>query len=134
MRVYLHTFGCKANQTDTERVRQALEDRGARVVDHPADADVAVVNSCTVTHVGESKMRRFVRRVAREQPEIDTVVIGCAAAVDDGSIAALPSVRHVIAGGDPEAVLRAVGLPDQDVDPVLRRYADGWQVPGAPAS
>ena len=47
-KVYLHTFGCKANQYDTEIVRQALEAAGAAIVGHPALADAAVVNSCTV--------------------------------------------------------------------------------------
>ena len=41
MRVYLHTFGCKANQYDPEAVRQALEGAGAEVVSHAAEADVA---------------------------------------------------------------------------------------------
>ena len=45
--VYFHTFGCKANQYDTELVRQAFTDQGAVVVDDPATADLAVVNSCT---------------------------------------------------------------------------------------
>ena len=65
MRVYFHTFGCKTNQYDTEAVRQSLEAAGASVVAHPDMADVAVVNSCTVTHTGEAKMRRFVRRLRR---------------------------------------------------------------------
>ncbi|PYO87345.1 MAG: hypothetical protein DMD66_10650 [Gemmatimonadetes bacterium] len=61
VRVYFHTFGCKANQYDTERVRQAFDANGAVVVDDPALADLAVVNSCTVTHESEVKLRRFVR-------------------------------------------------------------------------
>ena len=55
-RVYLHTFGCKANQYDTERVRQALESSGAAVVKSPGQADAAVVNSCAVTGTSEAKM------------------------------------------------------------------------------
>ncbi len=92
MRVYFHTFGCKTNQYDTEAVRQALESAGAVTVEAPEHADVAVVNSCTVTHVGEAKMRSFVRRLHRRRPELDTVVMGCAAALDDGTIAGLPGV------------------------------------------
>ena len=50
MNVYFHTFGCKANQYDTERVREAFDAGGAVVVDDPALADLAVINSCTVTN------------------------------------------------------------------------------------
>jgi threonylcarbamoyladenosine tRNA methylthiotransferase MtaB len=112
--VYIHTFGCKANQYDSDVVRRALADQGAILVDDPAQADLAVVNSCTVTHEAEGKLRRFVRRLARRPGSrpIETVVMGCAAALDDGRIASLPAVRAVVPGADPRAVLRAAGFGD----------------------
>ncbi len=125
MRVYFHTFGCKANQYDTETVRQALEQVGAVVVSDPSLADAAVVNSCTVTHVGEAKMRSFVRRLHRGRPELKTVVMGCAAAVDDGTIAALPGVAGVVPGADATKVAGSLGLAGVDPDPVLRTFARG---------
>ena len=109
MRVYFHTFGCRANQYDTDVVRQRFSDEGAVVVDDPALADLAVINSCTVTHESEVKLRRFVRHVAKSGAA-QTIVMGCAAALDDGSIAALPSVRAVVANADPDMVLRAAGV------------------------
>ena len=129
MNVYFHTFGCKANQYDTELVRQAFADQGAVVVADPAAADVAVVNSCTVTAESEAKLRRLVRRCARDHPTLRTVVMGCAAALDDGRLAALPSVRAVVGGADPRAVLSAAGFSHPRVDAVLRRFpanARGW--------
>ncbi len=110
MNVFLYTFGCKANQYDTEVVRQRLEDAGCRVVATAEAADAAVVNSCTVTHVGEGKMRALVRRLARRNPGIRTVVMGCAAAVDDGRIVALPNVWRVVPGSDADAVAGSLGL------------------------
>jgi threonylcarbamoyladenosine tRNA methylthiotransferase MtaB len=107
--VYFHTFGCKANQYDTEVVRQAFVDQGAVVVDDPAAADLTVVNSCTVTHESEAKLRRFVRHVSRVG-HAETIVMGCAAALDDGAIAELPSVRAVVANADPTMVMRAAGM------------------------
>jgi len=127
--VYFHTFGCKANQYDTALVRQAFSDHGATVVDDLAAADLAVVNSCTVTHESEAKLRRLVRRLAHGRPAPRTVVMGCAAARDDGAIAALPGVRAVVGGADPARVLAAAGLKPTRVDPVLRRFtanARGW--------
>ena len=122
MNVYFHTFGCKANQYDTELVRQAFADQGAVVVDDPAAADVAVVNSCTVTAESETKLRRFVRGLTRRRPELETVVMGCAAALDDGRIARLPAVRAVVGGADPGTVLAAAGIAAPRVDPTLRRF------------
>ena len=129
MRVFLHTFGCKANQYDTEAVRQAVEDAGGSIVDDPASADAAVVNSCTVTRSAESKMRGLVRRIARTAPATRTVVMGCAAAVDDGTIARLPGVAAVVGGADTLRVLEALDLPTARFDPVLRSFARegrGW--------
>ena len=132
MNVFFHTFGCRANQYDTELVRQAFADRGASVVDDPSAADVAVVNSCTVTEESEIKLRRFVRRLARRpngRGPLETVVMGCAAARDDGTLRALPSVRAVVAGADTAAVLQAAGFATPRVDPVLRRFGSnhrGW--------
>src|SRR5438045_7038874 len=129
MNVYFHPFGCKAHQYDTELVRQAFAEQGAVVVDDPAAADLAVVNSCTVTAGSETKLRRFVRGLARRGAKLETVVMGCAAALDDGRIAGLPSVRAVVGGADPGAVLEAVGLAPARLDPVLRRFhanARGW--------
>ncbi len=125
MRVYLHTLGCKANQYDTEVVRQALDAAGAMAVDDPADADAAVVNSCTVTHVAEAKLRGLVRRLARSRPAMRTVVMGCAAALDDGTIARLPGVEGVVAGADSARVLQALGLPAQGAGGVLRTFTQG---------
>ena len=129
MNVYFHTFGCKANQYDTALVRQAFADQGVVVVDDPAAADLAVVNSCTVTHESEAKLGRLVRRLARRGGRLETVVMGCAAARDSGAIAALPSVRAVVGGADPARVLEAAGFRAPRVDPVLRRFpanARGW--------
>jgi threonylcarbamoyladenosine tRNA methylthiotransferase MtaB len=107
--VYFHTFGCKANQYDTERVRQAFDASGATVVDDPALADLAVINSCTVTNESEVKLRRLVRHVAKSG-KAQTIVMGCAAALDNGAIAALPGVRAVVPNADPVAVLTASGI------------------------
>src|SRR2546427_2173785 len=109
VRVYFHTFGCKANQYDTERVRQAFDASGAVVVEDPALADLAVINSCTVTNESEVKLRRVVRHVAKSG-HAQTIVMGCAAALDNGAIAALPGVRAVVANADPKTVLRAAGV------------------------
>jgi threonylcarbamoyladenosine tRNA methylthiotransferase MtaB len=125
MRVYLHTFGCKTNQYDTEVVRQALESAGAVAVADPDQADAAVINTCTVTHVAEAKMRGLVRRLARSRRPFRSVVMGCAAAVDEGRIARLPGVEAVVPGADPARVLRALGLDPDGATGPLRTFAKG---------
>jgi len=63
--VYLRTFGCRANQYDTEAVRTLVEASGHAVVDTIDHADAAVFNICAVTTDAEAELRKVVRRAAR---------------------------------------------------------------------
>ena len=115
MKVYLRTFGCRANQYDTEAVRTMLEAGGHAIVDSLADADAAVFNSCAVTNDAEAELRKVVRRASRERPALRSVVMGCAAALDESrpaplQIRALPSVEHVVAGADLAGIAAAFDL------------------------
>ena len=108
MRVHYHTFGCKANQYDTERMRQELEARGAVTATDYTQADVCVVNTCTVTNHADADARRFVRRLRRESPDARIVVAGCSAALRTADYHAMDGVEAVVPGHDPVAVAQAV--------------------------
>jgi threonylcarbamoyladenosine tRNA methylthiotransferase MtaB len=110
VKIYLATFGCRANHYDSEAARAMLEAGGAELVTSPADADVALFNSCAVTSEAEADLRQQVRRAARANPALRTVVMGCAAALDQGPIRALPTVEHVVAGADLSGVAAALGV------------------------
>jgi len=124
MRVFLHTFGCKANQYDTELIRQSVEEHGGHIVRSIDEADAVVVNSCTVTQSGEAKLRNLIRRTERRAGAPRAVVVGCAATVDDGTIAAMQGVSAVVGGVDPSDVLEALGLePKSDLSPTLKKFS-----------
>ena len=115
MNIYLRTFGCRANHYDSEAVRAMVEANGHAVVARAADADVAVFNSCAVTSEAEAELRKVVRRSARERVGLRSVVMGCAAALDDARpassrIASLPTVERVVPGADLDAIAGALGL------------------------
>ena len=115
MKVYLRTFGCRANHYDTEAVRDLVESNGHAIVSTVADADVAVFNSCAVTSEAEAELRKVVRRAGKDRPGLRSVVIGCAAALDDTrptvtSIRSLPTVERVIGGADLTAIADVLEL------------------------
>ena len=115
MKVFLRTFGCRANHYDTEAVRAMLEANGHAIVARVDDADLAVFNSCAVTADAEAELRKVVRKAARLRPELRSVVMGCAAALDDDRpvplrARALPTVEHVVAGADLMAIAEALSL------------------------
>jgi threonylcarbamoyladenosine tRNA methylthiotransferase MtaB len=108
-RVHYHTFGCKVNQYDTERMRQELEARGADTVEAWAAADVCVVNTCTVTNRADAEARRFIRRLHRDRPGLRIVVAGCSAALREAEYRAMDGVTDVVPGHDPVQVAAARG-------------------------
>ncbi len=90
------TLGCKVNQYETEFVREGLVGIGYRDVDDGEQADLCVVNTCTVTGEGDSKSRSVIRRLARENPRSRIVVMGCYATRAPEEVAGLPRVVEVV--------------------------------------
>ena len=117
MRVYLRTFGCRANHYDSETARAMIERAGHEIVSTAAQADVAVFNSCAVTSEAEADLRHAVRRAARERPGLRSVIMGCASglAEDRGvsTLRALPGVEHLVSGADMPALAAALDLAPQ---------------------
>lgn len=123
MKVYLRTFGCRANQYDSESVRAMLERAGGELVEHPGEADVAIFNSCAVTAEAEVELRKGIRRAARERPDLRTIVMGCASARDDGTLRALPTVEQLVPGADLPAIAGALALPPESLGVAVQQHA-----------
>ena len=94
-RVGYHTLGCKVNQYDTEAMREKFEAAGYETVPFDGEADVYVINTCTVTGTGDHKSLQLIRRCHRQNPQADIVVCGCLAQRDAKGVA-LPGVRLVL--------------------------------------
>ena len=98
-RVAFRTFGCRLNQYDTESVRTLLEASG-RFETVRGDADVYVVNTCSVTARADASARKAVRRIHAEHPGARIVVTGCYAQRAPDELAALPGVSLVLGAAD----------------------------------
>jgi threonylcarbamoyladenosine tRNA methylthiotransferase MtaB len=112
----LRTHGCRANQYDSEAVRAMLLSGGLSEVADAQLADIAIFNSCSVTAAAEAELRKDIRRASRLNPQLQTIVMGCAPGVatrDErgASLRTLPTVTHAIAGADLDLVASAIGLP-----------------------
>ncbi len=75
--VYIETHGCKLNQADSQALALRFAQVGYRLVDAPGQADVHVVNTCTVTHVADRKARQALRSARRTNPAAVVVATGC---------------------------------------------------------
>jgi threonylcarbamoyladenosine tRNA methylthiotransferase MtaB len=115
MRVFLRTYGCRANQYDTESVRAMLTDAGVEIAESARSADVAIFNSCTVTAEAEADLRAGVRAASRENARVRSIVMGCAAGVPDRDeavvpLATLPGVEAVVPGADLISLASVLGI------------------------
>ncbi|MBR0463280.1 MAG: tRNA (N(6)-L-threonylcarbamoyladenosine(37)-C(2))-methylthiotransferase MtaB [Clostridia bacterium] len=90
-----HTLGCKVNQYDTEAMLELFEGAGYRIVPFDAEADIYLVNTCTVTGTGDSKSLKLIRRLGREHPKARLIVTGCMAQRDPASLN-LPGVCLIV--------------------------------------
>ncbi len=94
------TLGCKVNQYDTQAIQEMLEKEGYETVDFTDVADVYVINTCTVTHIGDKKSRQMISRAHTLAPDAYIVVVGCYSQRAPEEVKQLPGVSLVIGTKD----------------------------------
>ena len=88
MKVYFLTLGCRVNQYETDAARRLFLDNGHENVNSPEDADVCIVNTCSVTGEADRKSSQMLRRMAKNNPNAVIVAMGCASELKNGDVAA----------------------------------------------
>ncbi len=94
--VALDTLGCKLNQAETEALAERLARVGCRRVPSVAEADIYILNTCTVTHIADRKSRHLLRLAHRRNPDAVIVAIGCYAQRAGRELARLDGVSLVL--------------------------------------
>ena len=105
MRVCFYTLGCKVNLNETGALEQMFRGAGFTIVPEGEEADVFVVNSCTVTNFGDQKSRKWLRRAKRENPGAVTVLTGCYPQAFPEEAAKFMEADLVCGNGDRKAIL-----------------------------
>ncbi|HUZ60718.1 MAG TPA: tRNA (N(6)-L-threonylcarbamoyladenosine(37)-C(2))-methylthiotransferase MtaB [Hanamia sp.] len=98
--VALHTLGCKLNYAETSAIERLMEDDGFVKKDFKEEADVYVINTCSVTDNADKECRQLVRRIQRKAPEAMVVIIGCYAQLKPKEIAEIPGVNLVLGASE----------------------------------
>jgi threonylcarbamoyladenosine tRNA methylthiotransferase MtaB len=107
-RVSVRTLGCKVNRAESEALAEELLAAGAELVD-PGDAEVIVVNTCTVTGEADAKCRKAVRQALAQPLDPTVVVTGCMAAIDSPSLLELGP--RVVVEPDKTRVVQTILAP-----------------------
>ncbi len=126
MKYSVITYGCRVNQADSLGLEETLLGRGHR----PAaseDADLVVVNTCSVTCSADQGARQTIRRIARLNPDARIVATGCYATRRPDELSQLPNVLHVVPNDHKERLAEVIERGSTTVD----RFADGDGACGA---
>ena len=110
MKYSIVTFGCRGNQADSFVIEEELRRRGG-VDAPPEDADLVVVNSCSVTAAADQGARQTIRRIVRSNPRVRVVVTGCYATRRPDDIRGLPNVVRIVSNTDKDTL---VGVLEQE--------------------
>lgn len=106
-KVALYYLGCKVNQAENEELAAGLLRLGHKLVKDPAEADLCVVNTCTVTAESDRKCRKLIRGLERRGAR-GLVVAGCYAEVDPGALRSLPGVLALVPNREKGAWLERI--------------------------
>ena len=113
MRVAVHTLGCKLNYSESSTIAREFSRRGYEVVPHTEEADIYIVNTCSVTEHSDKKDRNLIRRLHRRSPNALIAVIGCYAQLKGESIAKIEGVDIVLGA-------RSKGMVVDEVERLLK--------------
>jgi threonylcarbamoyladenosine tRNA methylthiotransferase MtaB len=95
-RFHVHNFGCRASQADGAAIESALAAQGRIPAPNAIEAQLVVLNTCTVTAAADEDARQMIRRVHRENPNAQILVTGCYAQRAPDDLASMPGVSWVV--------------------------------------
>jgi len=98
--IAFHTLGCKLNFSETSTLSRLFDEEGYRKKEFTEQADVYVINTCSVTENADRECKQLIRRVKRQNPEATVVITGCYAQLKPDAIAAIEGVDLVIGAGE----------------------------------
>jgi threonylcarbamoyladenosine tRNA methylthiotransferase MtaB len=104
MKIYLDMVGCRLNQSEIEKLAFNLRAAGHLIVSKPEKAEIAIVNTCTVTASAAADSRKVIRRIARAGCR-RIIATGCLSTVDPYQVLNLPSVTDLVPNEEKEELV-----------------------------
>src|SRR4051794_10399941 len=98
--VAFHTLGCKLNYSETSAISRLMENEGFEKKSFEDQADVYVINTCSVTENADKECRQLVRRIQRRAPQSVVVITGCYAQLKPKEIVDIPGVDLVLGAAE----------------------------------
>lgn len=102
------TLGCKVNQYETESMIEMFEKKGYVLADDSKFADIYIINTCTVTNLGDKKSRQFIRKSKRINPNAIIAVVGCYSQVHPEEIEKIEGVNLILGTNERKRIVEYV--------------------------
>ncbi len=132
-KVAFHTLGCKVNQYETEAMMAQFESAGYNTVGFDENADVYLVNTCTVTNMADKKSRQMLARAKKKNPDSLVVAVGCYVQAAKDTLEKVDNIDLLVGNTDKGRVVEVVeNYLDDDVMPNVtdlakyRLYDEMW--------
>jgi threonylcarbamoyladenosine tRNA methylthiotransferase MtaB len=123
---YVENFGCRATQADGAAIERQFREQGLDRAEEPAQAEIVVLNTCSVTAAADQDARAAVRRIHRKNPDAQIVVTGCYAQRAPEELATLPGVSSVIGNSHKHQLAEIALFGCQSSDVGLRPTNSGF--------
>ena len=101
-----YTLGCKLNFSETSTFGRLLQQQGVRTVSRGEQADICLINTCTVTEVATRKCRQAIHRLVRQHPGAFVVVTGCYAQMEAPAVCQIPGVDLVLGSNEKDRLVQ----------------------------
>jgi len=95
-KIAFHTFGCKLNFAETSTIARSFYDKGYKKAENKSDADLLVINTCTVTENAEKKCKSLIKQARKKNPDIQIAMVGCYAELRPKEIEQFDSVDYIL--------------------------------------
>ncbi len=120
-KVAFHTLGCKLNFAETSAIGKQLSDEGFVKAKAGEQADVCIINTCSVTDTADHKCRQAINRLNRQHPNAIMVVTGCYAQLKPDEIAAIQGVDLVLGANEKFSILEYLTKLDNEKNGEIHR-------------
>lgn len=106
--VAFYTLGCKVNQYETESIKQQFLDNNVKIVNFDENADVYIVNTCTVTSIADRKTRNILRRAKKINSNSILVATGCYAQTDGDELKKFPEIDLIVGNSNKNHIFKII--------------------------
>lgn len=120
MRIAFATLGCRLNQFETDAMAGMARQAGYTPVSFDEEADLYVINTCTITHEADADSRQLIRRAVGRNPAARVIVTGCYAQAAPDRVAQIPGVDLVLGNVEKRDLLTYLGGPVNAAAPIIR--------------